>query len=149
MLIDLVGKGLNLVAKILGANTKVAEAVNTIQDALASSPEAQIELKKMQMQELQLVIDAEKDIRDLYKIEVQSPHGFVRNARPAMLWLCGSLLALNFGVVPFFNTVATWFGWTPVVLTFPDLPEPLYWLIATTFGFYTGGRTYEKVKGKS
>ena len=148
MLLDLLGKGLNIVTKVLSSDNDVAEAVGKVRNAIATSDEAQTELKALEIQEMQVALAAESDVRKLYGIEAQSENRFVANARPAMLWLSGALIALNFGLLPLVNSLVQVFGGTPLVFTFPVLPQEIYWLIGSIFGLYTGARTIDKVKGR-
>ena len=103
MILDLIGKGLGLATKLLGADSKVAEAITTVKTAIAGSPETQARLKELELEEMRLAMESEADIRKLYGLEIQSKRGFVANARPAVLWIASSLIAVNFGLIPLVN----------------------------------------------
>ncbi len=82
-------------------------------------------------------------------LEIQSKNKFVAMARPAVLWIASSVIFINFGLVPIYNAISVASGGVQLVLVYPELPEKVYWLIGTIFGFYTGGRSFEKVKGRA
>ena len=124
----------------IGDITGLKNPVKTILNAIKGDPELDKQLKQLELEE-------SNNIRDLYKAEVQTEDKFVRRARPALLWLTFAIIAMNFVILPLFNTFASYFGHTPITFVFPDLPTEVYWLIGSIFGFYTGARTTEKLKG--
>jgi len=145
MVLGFIGDVLKTVAKVVGVDS-VSSAVATVKNAISENDELQTELRKLELEEKKLLLAETQSLHGLYSTELQSGDKFVRRARPAMLWLCLGLLLVNFGLIPLFNSFASYFGWTPVVITIPDLPEPLYYLIGTIFSVYTGARTWDKAK---
>ena len=149
MILDLIGKGLGLATKLLGGDSKVADAITTVKTAIAGSPETQAELKQLELEEMRLAMESEADIRKLYGLELQSSRGFVANARPAVLWIASGLIAINFGLIPLVNTIVGASGGVPLGLVYPEMPEKFYWLIGSLYTAYTGGRSFEKIKGRA
>jgi hypothetical protein len=143
MILDLVGKVLGTVAKVVGLDS-VTGAVSTIKGAIEQNESLQLELRKIEIEEKKLLLEEAQSLHGLYATEIKSDDKFVRRARPAMIWLSLTLLCINFGLIPLFNSLATYCGWAPVVITIPDLPEPLYYLIGTMFTVYTGARSWDK-----
>ena len=66
---------------------------------------------------------------------------YIKLARPNGVYVCYLILLLAFVVVPLVQLVRG------VDITYPNLPEPLYWLIEGFFGVYVFARSYEKAKG--
>jgi len=144
--LSLLGKGLGIVASLVGIDAKGKDAVETVRALLMNNPELEDKLRMIEFEEKKLLLAEAESVRGLYKEELKSSAWFVKHARPAMLWLTFVVLSLTFGVIPLFNTVASWFGGTIVTLTFPTLPEEFYWLVGSIFGLYTGARSYDKTK---
>jgi len=130
-------KALGLIGEVTGISS-----VGDVLTAIKGNPELEKKLADLELEEA-------NNVRELFKAEVQQEDKFVKRARPALLWLVAGIITMNFVLLPLANTIAGYFGYIPITLTFPALPEPVYWLIGSIFGFYTGGRTYEKVKGKN
>ena len=143
-LLDLLGKGLTVVGSLLGGDSKVNEAVNTVAAAIAGDPKVQEQIKQLEVEERKLWIQENESIRQLFQVEAKSEDAFVRRARPAMLWLVFALLAVNFGLLPIVNAFTVAFGGDAITFAFPELPEQLYWLIGSLFGLYTGARSWDK-----
>ena len=135
------GKLLGVVTDTLGITDKGSVAVKNIMEAVAGNPALSQKLEELELQE-------RRDIRDLYKVELGSSDKFVRRVRPAALWMGITIMGINFGLLPILNAILAGFGVEPVVLVYPELPEPIYWLITTIYLGYTGARTMDKKNGK-
>ena len=122
----------------------VADAAKKLLSSITGNPEVTAKLQQLELEQLKLELDDNKSLRDLLKAEVASEDKFVRRARPAMLWLVLTVLALNFGVMPIINATVVIFGQSPIVITYPDLPENVYWLFGSLFAVYTGARSWDK-----
>ena len=132
-------KLLGVVTDTIGITNSASDAVKTIKEAIAGNPELQSKIEELEFAE-------RKGIQDLIKAEMQSADPFVRRVRPAIIWICGGVIAINFGLLPITNSIIAAFGGTPLILIYPELPEPIYWLIGGMFTGYAGARSYDKKK---
>jgi len=139
-LLSLLGKALGVVADTLGGS-KSAKAVKIVQDAIAGNPELKQSLAELEAKE-------RSEIREMFKAEMQSEDPFVRRVRPGILWVVAGIVAINFGLLPIINAFITGFGGMPIVLDYPDLPEPVYWMMSTMYLGYAGARSFDKMKKK-
>lgn len=91
--------------------------------------------------ELQAMTTAQSDIN---KIEAASPNWFVAGARPFVMWICATALALDLIIGPFFTWAAQLAGHpTP----FPVLDSNLLMALMFPLLGLGGYRTIEKIKG--
>jgi len=146
MILELLGKGLGIVQKVLGGREGIASAVATVSTAINGSPELKTKLQELELEEMKLAIESDANIRALFTAEIKSDDKWVRRARPAMLWLSGGIIGMNFIILPFVNAIIQAFGGDPLVFNFPVLPEEVYWLFGSIFSVYTGARTVDKIK---
>lgn len=119
-------------AKIIGA-FKVDPAV---------ALQAQVEIQKIQFDLQGKLVDQITAQIEVDKQEAASANMFVAGWRPAIGWICGSGLAIQFVVNPLATWVAALFGHA---IAFPSLD--LGTLMTLLFGMLGLGamRTYEKV----
>ena len=129
---------LSTIGKLTGISS-VKDAAETIIGAIKKDPDLEKAMAEIELQR-------ENSIRDLYKAEVQQDDKFVKRARPSLLWLVSAVIACNFVLIPIINAVIIAFNGNPISITYPDLPEEIYWLIGSIFGLYTGARSFEKVR---
>lgn len=134
---------LGVVGKVTGIGS-VSTAAKVVLKAIRGNPKAEQAIRDMELEKMKLEMAENASVRELMGTEVKSEDAFVRRARPAMLWLVFGILTLNFMVVPLINTGVAVFGGTPIVLTYPVLPENVYWLIGSLFSVYTGARSWDK-----
>jgi hypothetical protein len=140
MMFGLIEKGINLIGKVLGKDK--AGPVNEIKNILAGNPDLKQKLKMLEFQEAE-------SLRELYKAEIASSDKFVRRARPGMLWLIFVIIAANYILIPIINSLLVLMGKAQIILVYPNLPEPVYWLFGSIFGLYTGARSIDKWKNGS
>lgn len=140
-----IGKALGAVAKVAGVGS-VADAVSTIKNAIAGNDKLQAEIRKIEFEEQKLMLEEAKSIHLMYAKEIQSEDAFVRRARPAMLWLVFSILAMQYAILPFGNFIASFWGVEPSTMPIPDMPGSVAGLMATIVSVYIGARSWDKKK---
>ncbi len=138
---------MNLVDIILGP---VAGLIEKYVPSSADKAAAQLELLKLQQSSEFQALDAQVKIAqaqtDVNKAEASSTNVFIAGWRPAIGWVCGSGLAVQFLVGPLFTWIAALVG-HPVA--FPQLDMgTLLTLLAGMLGL-GGLRTMEKLQGKA
>ncbi|KKL08132.1 hypothetical protein LCGC14_2578940 [marine sediment metagenome] len=138
-------KALDIVGDVTGLSS-VKDAAKTLIGALSSNPEAEAKMKAFELEQMKIELQDNASLRDLYKAEVQSDDKFVKRARPAMLWLCFGILAVNFGLIPIINAITLSFGGSEITVNYPDLPDNVYFTITSIFGLYAGARSWDKYK---
>lgn len=138
---------MNLVDVILGP---VAGLIEKYVPSSADKAAAQLEILKLQQSSEFQALDAQVKMAqsqtDVNKVEAASSSIFIAGWRPAIGWVCGSGLAVQFLVGPLFTWVAALSG-HPVA--FPQLDMgTLLTLLAGMLGL-GGLRTMEKLQGKA
>lgn len=131
---------LGLLGSILPTVNNIVNKVVPDKNAAAA---AQIELARLAAQgdldnmagQLQANVEAAK-----------SPHLFVAGARPAMIWLCGVILAFNFLVQPLVLWTAFFFN-VEGLDTFPRLDDDMIVHIVLGLLGLGGMRSFEKARG--
>lgn len=141
-----IGKALGAVAKVAGVGS-VTDAVATIKNAISGNDELQAEILKVEMEEKRLMLEEAKSIHAMYAKEIQSEDPFVRRARPAMLWLVFSILAMQYAILPLGNFIASFWGVEPSTIPIPDLPASVASVLATIVSVYIGARSWDKKNG--
>ncbi len=124
-----------IINKLIPDKAAAAAAASQLQ-ALVTAGELQQELVQ-----LQAVTSAQSDIN---KVEAGSDKLFVAGWRPFVGWVCGSALATDLIIGPFFTWGAKLMGYT---VDFPKLDTGT--LMPVLMGMLGMGamRSYEKVKG--
>ena len=120
--------------------SSVGDAAKTIVKAITGNPEAEKALQELELQQTKLHIEESEGIRNLWKEEIRSGDSFVRRARPWGLYIGYSLMLIDLGVIPLFNTVSTLFG-GPIAPT-GNLDGQFYALFGTMF---TGSLVYRAI----
>ena len=115
----------------------VGDAAKSIMKAITGNPEIEKKLQELELEKIRLQIQEGEGIRDLWKEEIKSGDSFVRRARPWGLYVGYSLMLVDMGVIPLFNTVSTMFG-GPVAPA-DNLSTQFYALFGTMF---TGSLVY-------
>lgn len=106
--------------------------------------EAQTELEKIRLELEAKLVDQVTAQIEVNKVEAANPNLFVAGWRPAIGWICGAGLAIQFIV----NPIATWIAALakhPILFPSLDLGT-LLTLLLGMLGL-GGLRTYEKVQG--
>ena len=134
--LSLITKALSIISEVTGISN-----VKDVIDQIKGNPELEEKLKQLELEEA-------NSIRELYKSEVTQEDKFVKRARPSLLWLVTIVIACNFVLLPVINAGIIASNGNPISITYPDLPEEIYWLIGSIFGLYTGARSFEKWKKK-
>lgn len=142
IMLGIIGKVLSIVTDTFGVTSSAGKAIETVKKAITSNPEIEKQIAELEMKE-------RESIRDLFKAEMQSEDSFVRRVRPGALWVAVGVIAINFGLLPIVNTIITAFGVTAIVINYPALPEPIYYLIGTMYLGYSTARSYDKDKRKN
>lgn len=145
MLIDLALGALKKLGNLVGGDLgkKVTGVIGELKEAVGKDPELE---KAMLAQEVELKKIVAADLegaRRLIKSESKSEDPFVRRARPAFLWLFYVIIFFNFAVAPILQQIGV-LG----TLTYPELPQELYYLFGVSFTGYAGFRSYDKAKKK-
>lgn len=138
-------KGLKAILPFFGSKSqKVAEAIDVIDEAVGDvkagklPPEAQVELKKLDVDELRILASDQADARSTIRAESQSQDPFVRRARPTFLYLMYVILGVNYVLVPLINLIFE-ASHSPV-----SFPAELYWLFGSSYLGYGYLRTSDK-----
>ena len=140
-------KALGIVTDLTGLSS-VKDAAQILMGAFSNNPEAEAKMKEFELEQMKLELQDNASLRDLYKAEVQSDDKFVKRARPAMLWLCFGILAVNFGLIPIINAITLAFGGPEITVNYPDLPANVYWTITSIFRIFIP-RTSTCIKTKN
>jgi hypothetical protein len=130
---------LNAIGDITGISS-VGDAAKTIVNAISGNPEAEKKLQEYELEKMRLYIQEGGGIRDLWKEEIKSGDSFVRRARPWGLYVGYSLMMIDMGVIPLFNTISTAFGGPTAPAD--NLSTQFYALFGTMF---TGSLVYRAV----
>lgn len=138
---------MNLVDIILGP---VAGLIEKYVPSSSDKAAAQLELLKLQQSSEFQALDAQVKLAqaqtDVNKVEAASSSIFIAGWRPAIGWVCGSGLAVQFLVGPLFTWIAALAGHPTA---FPQLDMgTLITLLAGMLGL-GGLRTMEKLQGKA
>ena len=139
---------LNFLGDVTGIGS-VKDAAQALIKAIAGNPELEGKLREFELAKLKIEMSENASVRELLKAEVASEDKFVRRVRPAVIWCVVCVVAANFILIPFVNLILTAAGAHTVALTYPDLPENVYWLFGSLFGLYTGARSWDKMKRKN
>lgn len=132
-------KVLNVIGDITGIDS-VGEAAKSIAKAIAGNPEVEAKLKEAELEEVKLMIKEGEGIRNLWIEEIKSGDAFVRRARPWGLYMGYTLILIDLGLIPLFNTLSTLFNGP--VMSMNNLPTQFYALFGTMF---TGSLVYRAV----
>lgn len=144
VILDLIGTALKTIGSVVGGSEKVKAAIATIEETISSNDALKVELAKAEIESQRVLVSDSASLRLLYAEELKSNDKFIARVRPAAIWLVLAVVAMNFVLLPLFNTIATYFGYQPVVVLVPTLPDEFYWLAGSMFGIYTGARSWDK-----
>jgi hypothetical protein len=134
---------LGFVGKATGI-TSVGDAAQILLDRIKADPDLEQKIREMELEKFKLELQENQSVRQLLSLEIQSEDKFVKRARPATLWIVIVILVGNFIVLPILNLIAVGFGLSPIQVTYPTLPEEVYWLFGALFSVYTGARSWDK-----
>jgi len=143
-MLGFLGKALKVIGGIVAPGTEAAGAVETVKKIISTNALAQEKVQALEIEEKKIILEELRTTHALYAKELSTTDPFVRRARPAGLWLVFAVLALHFVVIPLLNTIATYFGHDPVVMTLPEIPETVAWLMGSIFALYSGARSWDK-----
>lgn len=137
----------NLSALIGGSiGDAFAKIVGVFKVSPEKALEAQTELEKIRLELEAKLVDQVTAQIEVNKVEAANPNLFVAGWRPAIGWICGAGLGIQFII----NPIATWIAALakhPILFPSLDLGT-LMTLLLGMLGL-GGLRTYEKVQGVS
>jgi hypothetical protein len=127
---------LGAIGEVTGISS-VGDAAKSILAAVTGNPEAEKKLQELEIEKIKLEIQESESIRNLWKEEIKSGDAFVRRARPWGLYVGYSLMMIDMGLIPLFNTISAAFG-GPIAPS-DNLSTQFYALFGTMF---TGSLVY-------
>lgn len=130
---------LGAIGDITGISS-VGDAAKKILKTISGNPEAEKALRDYEIEKMKLYMQEGEGVRELWMEEIKSGDAFVRRARPWGLYLGYTLMLIDLGVIPLFNTISTIVG-GPIVPV-GNLPMEFYGLFGTMF---TGSLIYRAV----
>lgn len=130
---------LGAIGEVTGISS-VGDAAKSILDAVSGNPDAEKKLQELELEKIKLQIQESEGIRNLWKEEIKSGDAFVRRARPWGLYVGYSLMMIDMGLIPLFNTISAAFG-GPIAPS-DNLSTQFYALFGTMF---TGSLIYRAV----
>jgi hypothetical protein len=132
---------LKVVGKVTGVSS-VAEAAQTVWDAVTGDPEAEKAMQQFELEKMKELMKESESIRALWAEEIKSGDAFVRRARPWGLYLGYTLLFIDLGLLSIINAVSQAFSGPPVPCCV--LPTMFYGLFTTMFTGSLVYRAYDK-----
>jgi len=138
--------GVPIIGTIIEAGAAVIDKVTGLLDVVTTSDEERDEAKAKLQGILnsynEAVLKAEGELinaqRDVLIAELQGKSWMQRNWRPSLMYVFMGVIVNQYVLVPYFS-------WARVI----EVPAPMWGLMTLAVGGYVGGRTMEKLKGKS
>jgi len=121
---------------------KIKEALSVIENKAERDPDFHKSLvaKEKEWEELRKV-HSEIDRQRIME-ETRSEDPYVRRVRPTFLYLFYAIVLVNFVIIPFLGAIHVLSG----TISYPVLPEELYWLFGSAYLGYAGFRSWDKRK---
>ncbi len=121
---------------------KIKEALSVIENKAERDQDFHKSLvaKEKEWEELRKV-HSEIDRQRIME-EARSEDPYVRRVRPTFLYLFYAIVLVNFVIIPFLGAVHVLSG----TISYPVLPEELYWLFGSAYLGYAGFRSWDKRK---
>lgn len=135
----------------------IVEAVGKVADDLFTSDkerlDAEIELRKVQVEEQKVEAGLIQGQLDINKEEAKHSSVFVAGARPAILWIGAISMAYQFILYPLMVWLWVFMqakGWIPMEISPPPiLDTEALWVVVTGMLGIAGMRSVDKIKGVS
>lgn len=135
----------------------IVEAVGKVADDLFTSDkerlDAEIELRKVQVEEQKVEAGLVQGQLDINKEEAKHSSVFVAGARPAILWIGAISMAYQFILYPLMVWLWVFMqakGWIPMEISPPPiLDTEALWVVVTGMLGIAGMRSVDKIKGVS
>lgn len=139
--LGLLGSVVKGAAGLVGGDivTKAAEVIDAISGKAETDPEMQKLLQNHEAQMATLALADAEGARLLIREAQRSEDPYVRRVRPTFLYLFYAIVIFNFILVPILKAIGL-----DIQVSYPELPEELYWLFGSAFLGYGGFRSFDK-----